>query len=85
MKTSTIYTPTTSTIEISKNTIIRIHFNEQIQSIREIELLKIISETPQTFKLSNGVSIYKECLVPYHHVEHYHSGEEYFFLEKIII
>lgn len=85
MNTSISYTPTTSSIEINKNTIIRIHFNEKIQSIREIELLKIVSETPQTFKLSNGITIYKDCLIPYHYAEHYHSGEEYFFLEKIII
>ncbi|MGL5655328.1 MAG: hypothetical protein ACRCXY_00655 [Fusobacteriaceae bacterium] len=71
--------------EINKNTIIRILFHEHIQSIREIEILKIVSESGQTFRLSNGISIYKNCLIPYHYKEHFHTGEEYFFLEKVII
>ncbi len=85
MKNFIDYENISSSIEISKNTIIRIHFNETIQSIKEIEILKIVSESSQTFKLSNGITIYKNCLIPYYYKEHYHSGEEYFFLEKIII
>lgn len=85
MKNFIDYKNISSCIEINKNTIIRINFHESIQSIKEIEILKIVSESPQTFKLSNGISVYKNCLIPYYYREHYHSGEEYFFLEKIII
>lgn len=74
-----------STTGVNKNTIIRIYFDEVKQSIKEMELLKIIAESQKTFKLSNGVTISKGCLMPYHYKKHYHCGEEYFFLEKIII
>lgn len=70
---------------VNKNTIIRIYFDELKQSIKEMELLKIVSESQKTFKLSNGVTISKGCLMAYHHNKHYHRGEEYFFLEKLII
>lgn len=74
-----------STIGVNQNTVIRIYFDEKLQLIREMELLKIVSESPKTYHLSNGVSVSKGCLFPYHHTKHYHSGEEYFFLEKLII
>ncbi|MGL5656860.1 MAG: hypothetical protein ACRCXY_08505 [Fusobacteriaceae bacterium] len=75
----------TSNLNLSQNTIVRILFDEQNQAISEMEILKVISEAGQTFKLSNGVSLYKGCLMPYHSVKDYHSGEEYFFLRKLII
>lgn len=74
-----------STISITQNTIVRIFFDEEKQTINEMELLKVVSESEKTFRLSNGVTIYKVCLMPYHSKKNYHSGEEYFFLKKLII
>lgn len=74
-----------SNIGVNQNTVIRIYFDETKQSIKEMELLKIVSESEKTIKLSNGVTVSKGCLFPYHYNKHYHCGEEYFFLEKIII
>lgn len=74
-----------SNVSLTQNTIVRICFDEEKQAINEMELLRVVFEAEKTFRLSNGVTIYKVCLMPYHSNKNYHSGEEYFFLEKLII
>lgn len=65
-----------------EKTVVRIHFDEKYQKINEMEFLKIVSENKKTLQLSNGVTVAKVCLFPYHKQNH-HRGEEYFFLDNI--
>lgn len=64
-------------------TIVRILFDEKYQTIKELEFLKIISETSKTLHLSNGKTVSKESLFPYHR-KNYSREQEYFYLDHLI-
>ncbi|MGL6065014.1 MAG: hypothetical protein ACRC0S_08020 [Fusobacteriaceae bacterium] len=72
-------------VSINEKTIVRIFYDDVSQKIKELEFLKIIGETKKTLKLSNGITVSKGCLFPYHHTKNFHRGEEYYILEKFII
>lgn len=64
-------------------TIVRILFDEKYQTIKELEFLRIVSETSKTLHLSNGKTVCKESLFPYHR-KNYSREQEYFYLNHLI-
>ncbi len=73
-----------SNLQVQDRTVVKIIYEEVFGKIKELEFLKVVSETEKTFKLSNGVSVAKNCLFPYHKKD-YRDSEEYYFIDKIII
>lgn len=73
-----------SNLQVQDRTVVKIIYEEVFGKIRELEFLKVVFETEKTFKLSNGVSVAKNCLFPYHKKD-YRDNEEYYFIDKIII
>lgn len=64
--------------------IVRILFDTQSPRIKEIEILRVIEEKEKTLHLSNGKTVCKESLFPYHK-KNYSKEQEYFYLDKIIL
>lgn len=68
----------------SPETVVRILFDTKSPTIKEIELLRVVDETSNTLHLSNGKTICKGSLFPYHK-KNYNKEQEYFYLDKIIL
>ena len=69
-------------IEINSDTVIRISFSDKNQVIKELEILKVVGLTKTAIKLSNGITVSKRSLFPYHRAN-YNRDEEYYLLEHI--
>lgn len=69
-------------IKINSDTVIRIFFSDKYRVVKELEILKIIGVTKTTIRLSNGVTVSKGSLFPYHRANYRHD-EEYYLLENI--
>lgn len=65
-------------------TIVRILFDEKYQTIKELEFLRVVSETVKTVHLSNGKTVCKTSLFPYHR-KNYCKEQEYFYLHQLIL
>lgn len=65
-------------------TIVRVLFDEKYQTIKELEFLRIVSETSKTLHLSNGKTVCKESLFPYHK-KNFFRDQEYFYLNQLIL
>ncbi len=70
--------------EMKSDVIVKIEFGNNVHIIKKLELLKIVGMNKTSFKLSDGKTVSKESLFPYHK-KNFRREIEYFYLVDIII
>lgn len=70
--------------DIKSDTIVKVEFDEKGQVIKKMELLKVVGMNKTSLKLSDGKTVSKGSLFPYHRKQ-YRKEIEYFYLVDMTV